>query len=40
MQQGGMRAVIGLLMIAGGFALMYGLFSGKIIFPLGQKASS
>jgi hypothetical protein len=30
-----MRAVFGLLLIVGGAALMYGLFTGKIKFPLG-----
>lgn len=38
--QGGFRAVIGLLLIMGGIALMYGLFSGKIIFPLGSTGTT
>ncbi len=30
-----MKPIIGLLLIAGGIVLMYGLFTGKIQFPLG-----
>jgi len=35
-----MKAVAGMLLIGGGVILMYGLFSGKITFPLGGSTKS
>lgn len=35
-----MKPVLGLLLIAGGLILLYGLMSNKILFPLGQYGGS
>ena len=35
-----MKAVAGMLLIGGGVILMYGLFSGKITFPMGSTSTT
>lgn len=34
-----MRGPLGLLLIGGGVVLLYGLFTGKIQFPIGSKSN-